>query len=187
MGSNAFFWCVWREWQCTHIQKINKYSFQRRGHKWGKGLCLGCLGRRERGIGVHIIKMHRLHVCTCQRVSKRYSIKTGAWTMIADKPRSNRWLTTWNIYDFELTFHNCKIAVIFVGELFLSLLWQNGPTRATWGRRSLLWLTVWRCCPSRWGGHHSRSMREWVIVFPVRKQSSGNFLLLTQSRTPAHI
>jgi hypothetical protein len=23
MGSHAFFWCVWRQWQCTHINKIN--------------------------------------------------------------------------------------------------------------------------------------------------------------------
>jgi len=24
MGSNALFWCVWRQWQCTHTHKINK-------------------------------------------------------------------------------------------------------------------------------------------------------------------
>ena len=24
MGSDALFWCVWREWQCTHIHKIKK-------------------------------------------------------------------------------------------------------------------------------------------------------------------
>jgi hypothetical protein len=24
MGSDAFFWCVWRQLQCTHIHKINK-------------------------------------------------------------------------------------------------------------------------------------------------------------------
>jgi hypothetical protein len=24
MGSDALFWCVWREWQCTHKHKINK-------------------------------------------------------------------------------------------------------------------------------------------------------------------
>jgi hypothetical protein len=23
MGSNALFWCVWRQRQCTHINKIN--------------------------------------------------------------------------------------------------------------------------------------------------------------------
>jgi hypothetical protein len=23
MGSNALFWCVWRQLQCTHINKIN--------------------------------------------------------------------------------------------------------------------------------------------------------------------
>jgi hypothetical protein len=25
MGSNALFWCVWRQLQCTRINKINKY------------------------------------------------------------------------------------------------------------------------------------------------------------------
>jgi hypothetical protein len=35
MGSDALFWCVWREQWCTHIYKINKYILEkkRRGKK----------------------------------------------------------------------------------------------------------------------------------------------------------
>jgi hypothetical protein len=28
MGSDALFWCVWKQWQCTHINKINKSFFK---------------------------------------------------------------------------------------------------------------------------------------------------------------
>jgi len=31
MGSDALFWCVWRQWQCTHIHKINEIEEGGRG------------------------------------------------------------------------------------------------------------------------------------------------------------
>jgi hypothetical protein len=30
MGSDALFWCVWRQLQCTHIQKMNKSFLKKR-------------------------------------------------------------------------------------------------------------------------------------------------------------
>ena len=45
MGSDALFWCAWRQWQCTHINKINKSlrgrgrGRERKNHNRDKGLC----------------------------------------------------------------------------------------------------------------------------------------------------
>jgi hypothetical protein len=30
MGSDALFWCVWRQLQCTHIHQINKQIFKKK-------------------------------------------------------------------------------------------------------------------------------------------------------------
>jgi hypothetical protein len=45
MGSDAFFWCVWREQQCTNIHKINKYFKKETKHskpntKLQKKMCI---------------------------------------------------------------------------------------------------------------------------------------------------
>ena len=36
MGSDALFWCVWSQLQCTHIHKINKIFRRRDKHHWGE-------------------------------------------------------------------------------------------------------------------------------------------------------
>jgi hypothetical protein len=33
MGSDDFFWCVWRQLQCTHINEINKFFKKKKKRK----------------------------------------------------------------------------------------------------------------------------------------------------------
>jgi hypothetical protein len=81
MGSDALFWCVWRQLQCTHIHKINKINFFK---KW-----------RKRNVQLVEVKMIRnaTFPCFCamssesdriifQETPSGFLLRDGAWKPI---------------------------------------------------------------------------------------------------------